>query len=98
MRGTLMTEPSEQLAAANLQPVDADACQEWDSAVTWRMSVFHEDRPTAVDRLLATHEGAAKWLRCQKWDAEQPKIVDGVRTGNWGNKAPATLRRIVRKP
>ncbi len=88
----------ERLAAANIKPAGADPCAEWDAAVEWRMSVFHEDRLTAVDRLLATRDGSGKWLRCQKWDAEQPKIVDGVRTGNWGNKAPATLRRIVRKP
>jgi hypothetical protein len=97
-----MTSRVDELARANLKPAGADPCTEWDAAVEWRMATYGEDRSQAVDRLLSTHQGSDMWLRCQAWDARQPKTIiqDGVRirTGNWGNAGSGTMRRIPRKP
>jgi hypothetical protein len=92
----------DQLARKNWRPDTGNPCVEWDQCVEWRMSSFNEDRPTAVDKLLSSHEGSALWQRCCSWDAKQPKVVieDGreTKTGNWLNKGGGTVRRIVRKP
>jgi hypothetical protein len=88
----------EELAQANLKPVPVNPCVAWDQMVSERMATFGEDRPTAVDRLLAG--GASDvWLKCQGWDAAQPKILsDGTRSGNWKNQGNGVVRRVPRQP
>jgi hypothetical protein len=86
----------EQLAAANARPVGLSPCAEWDALVAARMERDGCDRSTAVDRCLSQH--SELWMRCSVWDAAQPKVVDGIGSGNWGNQGSATLRRISRRP
>jgi hypothetical protein len=92
----------DELARANLKQDDANPCVAWDHAVEWRMQTYNEDRAQATDRLQATRDGSDLWLRCQAWDARQPKTVvqDGIqiKTGNWTNSGPGTFRRIPRRP
>jgi hypothetical protein len=93
-----MSEPSriEKLAAINMRPIGADPCELWDQLVAERMALDNCDRSVAVDRCLSKHSDV--WMRCCQYDAAKPKVVDGIKTGNWLNSGSATLRRIPRRP
>jgi hypothetical protein len=92
----------EQLASANVKPVVLDPMQEWDRCVAEKMDRDRCPRDAAVDRLLSTPAGASLWNTANMWWAAQPHIVTEngreVRSGNWGNRGPSSLRRIPRKP
>jgi hypothetical protein len=93
----------EQLAAQNARPAVLSPMEEWDQAVTQWMEEDNCARDAAVDRILArTTWGPGLWNRACSWWAAQPQVVieNGVqvRTGNWGNRGSASLRRIPRKP
>ncbi len=88
----------EELAQANLKPVPANPCEVWDGMVSEKMTRDGCDRSTAVDRLLAAG-GSDAWLKCQSWDAEQPKILpDGTKSGNWLDRGNGVARRVPRAP
>jgi hypothetical protein len=95
-----MMSKIEALAARNAKSVDVNPCAEWDALVAARMASDNCDRSVAVDRCLVKHSDL--WLRCQAFDARQPKVVieNGVeiKTGNWLNAGGGVARRIVRKP
>jgi len=90
----------EEMAARNAKQAGPDPCAAWDDLVAARMAQDGCDRTTAVDRCLVKHSNV--WQACCAWDARQPKTVTEngvqVRTGNWGNAGPGTMRRIPRRP
>jgi hypothetical protein len=92
----------EALAAANMKPVGANPCVTWEEMVAARMASDNCNRATAVDRLLSQPGGSDGWLRCQEWDARQPKTIEQngrqVKTGNWLNAGDGIARRIPRVP
>ena len=92
----------EELAQANLRAVSENPCELWDRLVSEKMASDNCARSVAVDRCLATASGSDAWLKCQGWDAAQPKIIKQngrqVKSGNWGNAGSGTVRRVPRAP
>jgi hypothetical protein len=88
------------LAAHNAKPANIDPCAEWDALVATRMAADNCSRSVAIDRCLVKNSDL--WLRCQAWDARQPKTIEQngrqVKTGNWLNAGDGIARRIPRSP
>jgi hypothetical protein len=94
-----MSEKSQvgALAAHNAKPASIDPCAEWDAVVAARMAADNCSRSVAVDRCLPKNSDL--WLRCQAWDAREPKILpDSTQSGNWGYRGNGIVRRVPRAP
>jgi hypothetical protein len=94
-----MSEKSKvgTLATHNAKLASIDPCVEWDALVAERMAADNCSRSVAVDRCLVKNSDL--WLCCQAWDAAQPKVLlDGTKSGNWGNRGNGIVRRVPRAP